>query len=139
MVQVRRSGEGARDLSGLVARFEAWRRTRTSRRTRIPEDLWTAAVAASSRSGISRTARVLRLNEQELRRRCGELDRISRTAVPRGPAAGFVELRPAAAVSSTPHWVVELESAVGRLRIEGGGASALDVAALAAAFLRVSS
>ena len=132
-----------RELSRVLARFETWRRKRPSRRTRIPQSLWDAAVEVSARSGISQTARVLRLNEQELRRRSagagiGQVTSGVRDGSRR--SVGFIELVPAAAPPSALSWVVELESPVGaRLRIEGRGEGELDVASLAAAFLRVSS
>lgn len=130
--------EQGRELRRVAARFERWRRERASRRERIPQELWQVAVEASSRTGISRTARVLRLNEQELRRRArdGEVE----SAVPsvRQRTAAFVELRPAA--GSAPSWVMELETVAGaRLRIEGRGAGEVDLASLAAALLCVSS
>jgi hypothetical protein len=81
---------------------------------------------------------VLRLNEQELRRRAraGEVEAAMPSVGQR--TAAFVELRPAAA--TVPSWVVELETAAGaRLRIEGRGAGELDLASLTAALLRVAS
>jgi hypothetical protein len=137
MVQARGGSEQDRELSRTAARFETWRRGRASRRERIPPELWRAAVEASARAGISRTARVLRLNEQELRRRA-----VAGAAVPSVAqrVAGFVELRPAATLPPSPSWVVELETVVGaRLRIEGRCASEIDVASLAATLLRASS
>lgn len=140
MVRDRGGREQARELTRAVARFETWRRSRASRRERIPPELWQAAVDAAMRAGLSRTARVLRLNEQELRRRAhdGEFGAAAPSVSQR--TTGFVELRPTAMLAPSPSWIMELETAVGaRLRIEGRGASELDVAALASALLRASS
>jgi len=137
MVQAKGGGEQDREMSRTAARFETWRRGRASRRERIPPELWQAAVDASARTGISRTARILRLNEQELRRRA-----VAGAAVPSVAEriAGFVELRPSSVLPSSPSWVLELQTVVGaRIRIEGHGASEIDVASLAATLLRASS
>ena len=133
-------GELVREVGRVAARFATWRRTRVSRRERIPPELWQAAVEASARTGIRRTARILRLNEQELRRRARDGEAEAAVLGVTQGAAGFVELRPAAAPPAARSWVVELESAAGaRLRIEGRGAGEIDVASLAAALLRASS
>lgn len=142
MVQRNGSSEQIRELSRTAARFETWRRRRASRRERIPAELWQAAVDSATRAGLSRTARVLRLNEQELRRRAEAGGVVAGAAGPRVPrlTGGFMELRPAATLSPSPNWVVEVETVGGaRLRIEGRGASEVDVTSLAAALLHSAS
>jgi hypothetical protein len=127
--------EESRELAVGRDRFEAWRRTRPSRRTRIPEALWAEAVRLAGRNGLSRTARTLRLNEQELRRRSAK----GATPRPASEAARFVDLAPLAlpAVAAPAAYVVELEVSGGaRLRIEVHGEGRLDVESLARSFVQ---
>ncbi len=56
------------DLEDTRAAFDSWRSTRQGRR-RIPEHLWLAAVRLLDRYPLTRTARELRLNSTELRKR----------------------------------------------------------------------
>jgi hypothetical protein len=124
--------ESARELARGLERFEEWRRTRPSRRTRIPDPLWAEAVRLAAGNGVSRTARTLRLNEQELRRRAAKAGRATL-----GLSAGnaFVELP--IALGAPARYVVEMEGAGGaRLRIEVHGEGRLDVESLARSFLR---
>jgi hypothetical protein len=124
--------ERSKELSAGLERFEAWRRTRPSRRTPIPESLWAEAVRLASRNGLGRTARTLRLNEQQLRRRLGK----GATTRGAGEAVRFVEVPPLA-VPAAAAYVVELELSAGaRLRIEVHGEGQLDVEALARSFVR---
>ena len=56
------------DLEHTRAEFDSWRSTQPRRR-RIPEYLWLAAVRLLDRYPLTRTARELRLNSTELRKR----------------------------------------------------------------------
>jgi hypothetical protein len=65
---------GARKIRDLSARledvrrrFEDWRRTRRGG-SRIPDRLWTSAAIVASRYGISRTAHLLRVNYDALKK-----------------------------------------------------------------------
>jgi hypothetical protein len=49
-------------------RFERWRRRR-KKRSRIPEQLWRAAVAVAASYGVNPTARALGLDYYELKKR----------------------------------------------------------------------
>ena len=73
--------------------FESWREVRTSRR--IPDELWSRAIALAQRYGVSRTAHVLRLGYRCLKRRVKD-------ANPPEPLLGqpFVEVLPSASVSA---------------------------------------
>ena len=103
-------------------RFEHWRQTRR-RRSPIPEVLWTVALAAATTHGAYRTARALRLNYTDLKRRLGTMDG---TPAP----ATFVELLPAARGGS-PVCTLELENARGTtLRLQLPGITPPDLAAL---------
>ena len=49
-------------------RFEKWRK-KHKKRTRLPEQLWSAAVKLAHEYGVNRTARVLRLDYNGLKKR----------------------------------------------------------------------
>ena len=103
-------------------RFEHWRRTRPPH-SRIPEALWTVALAAARTHGVYRTARTLRLNYTDLKRRLG--------AANGAPApATFVELLPVPSPGG-PACTLELETAQGtKLRIQLQGIAPPDLTAL---------
>jgi hypothetical protein len=123
--------QGSKELAVGLEHFEAWRRTRPSRRTPIPESLWAEAVRLARRNGLGRTARTLRLNEQQLRRRSGRA-----TTRGAGEGARFVEVPPLA-VPAAAAYVVELELSAGaRLRIEVHGEGRVDVESLARSFVQ---
>jgi len=156
---------GARERRGLPARleavrgrFERWRRTRKVR-SRIPEPLWAAAVRAAAQYGIHRTARALRLNYYELKKRVegasaakkrgeasaakkrGEASAAKKrgeaSALPAGkvPAGSrFLEL-PAPAWPGCGECTLELENGGGaKLRVHLKGFEAPDLAALSRSF-----
>ena len=54
-------------LEEAKARFEAWRQNRNGK-ARIPDDLWSAAVAVARKEGVSRTATELRVEWNHLKR-----------------------------------------------------------------------
>jgi hypothetical protein len=56
------------NIEQLDERFKRWRRGRP-RGTKIPEDLWAAAVALAQEQGVNRTARRLRLDYYDLKKR----------------------------------------------------------------------
>jgi len=138
---------GARERQGLPARleavrgrFEQWRRTRKVR-SRIPEPLWAVAVKAAAQYGIHRTARALRVNYYELKKRVERQAAISgaqqQTALPAGkvPAgATFLEL-PAPAWPGCGECTLELEDGGGaKLRVHLKGFQPPDLAALNRSF-----
>lgn len=100
------------DIEDLRRRLEEWRSTRP-RRARLPEPLWSEAVALARTQGLAPTARALRLDYGSLKKR---LQRLAADA-PGAPPA-FVELiAPTAANLSA--CVVELEGPRGgRMRIQ---------------------
>jgi hypothetical protein len=137
-------------------RIERWRRERTSRKEAIPEQVWSAAVAAARADGIWSTSRALRLEFNRLKARVGAkgnaLTRArsataestgrcgvgGRAEIHREPA--FVEVvldpareaDPAGAVGKA---VIELMGRQGeRMRIEIAGSTAVDVLGLSQTF-----
>ncbi len=58
------------ELRALINRFDHWRQTRATRRDPIPDPIWEQAISLTRRLPLSRVAKRLRLNRQELKRRC---------------------------------------------------------------------
>ena len=108
-------------LDEARARFEEWRNSRSGK-SRIPAELWSAAVEVARKEGINRTARELHVAWDDLKRRMPAAG-----AVPRQPA--FVELV-TPQVQSVPECTLELEGRRGKLRIQVKGASASYLATL---------
>ncbi len=100
-------------LGGLRRRFASWRQKRL-KRSRIPEDLWKAAIKAARKHGVWRTAQRLGVDYYSLKAR---LKRKPARARDNG-AVEFVEL-PGKLSSAGPVSVVELQDGDGhRLRVE---------------------
>jgi hypothetical protein len=117
-------------LAHAARRFAAWRRTRTTRR--IPEELWSLAAELGARYGVSRTARALRVQYYDLKKRISEEP--SGAPTDEGPAPAFVEILTAPA-SVPSECVVEFEIPSGaKMRIEVKGGDAPDLAALSRVF-----
>jgi len=125
--------KGGKDAVRVVAlrrRIERWRRTR-AKRTRMPEQLWTAAADLAREHGVHRIARAVGVGYEGLRDRLDN-GRSGRSA--KSGAAGFVELNGAALLGGVPHNVVELCDRDGR-RLVIRLAGAVDVAEVMATFL----
>jgi hypothetical protein len=122
-------------MEELGRQLEAWRNSHALRR-RLPEELWTAAVGVAGQEGIYRTARALRLDYANLKRRIEATDakkaifpskaqqddarvkprRKVGASVKRGSAPPeFVELL---AGSIGADCVIEVEGQGGRMRIQ---------------------
>lgn len=104
----RKQGQAqAASIEQLRQKIEHWRKTR-QRRTRMPQELWEAAVAVAREHGVHATARALRIGYEGLRARVGKTpERAGRQqARPK-----FVELGPGLAIGGAS--VVELQSASG--------------------------
>lgn len=115
------------------SRFEQWRQNRQGK-ARIPDELWSAAMAVARRDGISRTAAALHLDGGKLKRLMMAAGIKADQAIP--PA--FVELvapRPAGPLECT----IELEGRQAKIRIHCKGASAADLAELSRALLEPAS
>ena len=107
-------------------RFEQWRSSQTGRRP-IPESLWVLASELARQHGVFRTAQVLRLDYNKLKRLTPTTTSAG-TATSAAPPA-FVEL----IASSATHpcdCIIEVEGARGRMRIEWKGSTAPDLAGL---------
>ena len=127
-------------LERLRQRFERLRRTRKAR-SRIPDSLWTAAVAMAKNYGVNRTAKTLRLDYYSLKKRVERaviadhgFAVISAGLPEESAAAAFVELAPPASAVACD-CTVELENAAGaKMRVHWKGVEAPDLAALSRSF-----
>lgn len=121
---------------GMVRRrFERWRATRTGL-SRIPANLWAAAVKAAGRYGLNPTAQALGLDYSALKKRVAAAG--SEPASGNGSegqaVATFVELAPPVS-SGVSECILELENAAGaKMRVHLKGVAAPDLAALSRSF-----
>jgi hypothetical protein len=86
-------------LAELIAHFDHWRQSRTTRGEAIPEPLWEQAVSLTRVLSLSRVAKRLRLNRQELKKRCGQ----SRPPEPTSP--GVLPIPDFIEVKTEPAWI----------------------------------
>ena len=132
--------EKARVLPAEVAevrqRIEQWRRTR-SKRTAMPQELWSAAVSLAGDYGLYRVARGLGVSYSALKRRVTEAEASKRSTGQADTRAGFVEVDTAPLFSGgeAAGSVVELSDGVGvTMKIRVPASQAVDVVGLVAAF-----
>src|SRR5690606_27857237 len=142
----RAKSDGLRpEVGKLRDQIERWRKTRT-KRTRMPEKLWTLATALGRAHGVYRISQDLGINYDSLRVRVeqpghgvaarGGGRQLRKAAVKLRPK--FVELSamptPVAAIGSDST-LVEVEDAAGsKLTIRLGATSPVDVSSVLAAF-----
>jgi hypothetical protein len=87
-------------LAELIEHFDHWRQTRTTRADAIPDSLWEQAVSLTSVLPLSRVAKRLRLNRQELKKQCGQRRQAESSATPAAlPMPDFIE------VKAAPTWI----------------------------------
>jgi hypothetical protein len=116
------------ELQPVHRQFEQWRRT-CQPGGRIPAPLWAAAVAAARRHGVYRTARLLHLESQKLKRLMGAARLVSRVPAA-AEAPTFVELV-APGGGSSGACTIEIEGPRGgRLRVQLRGGTPPDLVAL---------
>jgi hypothetical protein len=129
------------DVEQVRRRWAEWRRTHAVR-SRLPEELWAAAVELVQRDGIDATARALDVDKPSLRKWAGRLNPapsqpVRRKSQPKQRAntlPAFVELL-ASGSSTASSCVVEVESPRGaKLRLELKGVQASELAELIRAF-----
>jgi hypothetical protein len=109
------------DLQQLSERLEEWRRVNAPR-TRLPESIWEAAVEMAQRHGLHCTTNALRMDYTRLKKRLA-----AGTQPPKPTPPAFLELL--APARGPMEYVVELESACGRMRVAMKG-TPLDWASL---------
>jgi hypothetical protein len=111
-------------LEEVAGHFEHWRREK-KKGERIPEPLWSEAIALVKDYGLSQVTRRLRLSGRDLNKRRGILGSGRRRARRVEPPATFVELAPEVVVQaqrpqSTPGCLELIRPDGLRLRIEPG-------------------
>lgn len=113
-------------LKEAQQRFDEWRGSHSGRRP-IPEVLWSLAAELAAQHGVFRTAKVLRLDYNKLKRQIQAAAPVAKSASV--PQPSFVELiAPVSAASC--ECVIEVEGPRGRMRIEWKGSTAPDLAGL---------
>ncbi len=130
-----REGQGAAAgrVEGVRKQIDRWRCTR-KRCSPMPERLWDEASLLASKLGVHRVKCALGLNYESLKRRVGGIAERGNAA---GKAPGFVELSGALLGAASGAVVVEVADADGgRLTVQLGTGSELDVARLVEAFRR---
>ena len=106
-------------IQKVKQRFETWREVR-KKRTKIPEELWQAAVELSSDYSLNEISQTLHLNYSVLKERIVSM-KTEKLGV-EGAVGGFVEVDLGRRMS-TEEWVFELEDGKGakmRMRMKGG-------------------
>jgi hypothetical protein len=112
-------------VAQLQRQLEQFRSTQ-SRRTKLPESLWQAAVELARQHGVYCVARPLRLDYMRLKKRLGGSPIVQRKATK--PA--FVELI-APSHAQLEEWVIEFESSGGsKMRIQWKASAPPDWTAL---------
>jgi hypothetical protein len=85
---------GETQLAELMDRFDHWRQSRTTRGEPIPDSLWEQAVSLTRLLPLSRVAKRLRLNRQELKKRCGQHQPQQPDTPDRLSVPDFIEVKP---------------------------------------------
>jgi len=120
-------------LEGVRRRFEAWRRTRRGG-SRIPDRLWASAAIVASTYGISRTANVLRVNYDALKKHITPQTADTVDVSKEDAAATFFELAHPARAGSC-ECTVELEDVAGaKMRVLLRSVEMPDLAAISRSF-----
>ena len=121
------------ELIVLRRRVDGWRRDGGGRGSRIPEAMWAEAVSVSESAGLYATARALRFNYENLKKRAIAARKEPR---PRKQAMEFVAL-PMPQLANGLKVLIDLAGPDGeRMRIEVCGGSAAEVGTLAHALWR---
>lgn len=120
-------------LEKVQQRFESWRQRRL-KRTRIPQNLWKAAVALSQEYSIFHLSKALRVNYTALKKQVAKFT-TAQTSTAYVSSSACVELpvpAPAAALESTIE-MIKSDGAVMRMHLKGSTCS--DLLELGKAFL----
>jgi len=116
-------------LATVKLQFRTWRETR-KQKSRIPDELWAAAVSLSDRYSIHHISKALHVNHTALR------DRVSAYKINKNQQTHscFIELA-APQPSPVSEWLIEMENRFGdKMRMQFSGATDLDLWALSQSF-----
>ena len=131
-----RQGRSATEgrVERVKVQIEGWRGGKPKRCSPMPERLWNEATRLAREVGVHRIKCALGLNYETLKKRAQE---IGCPGSAEAQAPGFVEWSGAQLLGPTRGAVVEVHDAFGgRLTIQLGTGSGLDVAGLVEAFRR---
>ena len=123
-------------LEQVRQRFEFWRKRR-KKRTRIPQNLWQAAIALSEEYSICHLSKTLRVNYTTLKSKVENAN-----ATEEGPshtlATPFIEFQaPAAPFIESTIEMIKSDGSVMRMHVKGAGA--FDLVEMGRAFLAIDS
>jgi len=120
-------------LSTARHQFDHWRSQQPNKRTRLPKELWSQAVALAQEHGLNKTARALGLKYYSLKKHLGETS--ADDLMPAKTEPDFIELVPGVmtpgSVECTIEWIDGSDVTV-RMHIKGTGLS--DLTSLARVF-----
>ena len=118
-------------LTEVQSRFAAWRKTR-QHRSRIPEELWAAAVRLSNKHSIHKISRALRLSSADLKERIEQSHRVP-DIIKSTPSLDFIPID--IAPTQLAECIVEMEHRNGnKMRMHFKGNADLDLQSFAKAF-----
>jgi len=119
-------------LEKLRKRFDQWRRTHVVR-SRLPDELWATAVKMADIYGLHRTARVLGLDYNSLKKRVEQQSDVAAKA--KLSDVRFVELPGVGMSAGCCECSVEWEDAAGsKMRVHLKGTTMPDLAGLSRSF-----
>jgi hypothetical protein len=132
--KARRASTRTPDIERVRQRIEQWRRTR-AKKTRMPEELWAAAVALARDHGIYAASRGLRVNYESLKTRL-KGRRLEKRAPKPASAATFIELgAPLAFAGGRAGATLELVDSTGaKLAVHLAAGDTVDLLGLAREF-----
>ena len=126
----------APSLEQVQQRFESWRQRR-KKRTRIPQNLWQAAVALSEEYSIYHLSKALRLNYTTLKKKVASANWPEERPSEILPTP-FIELpAPAPLLPESTIEMIKTNGSVMRMRVKGAACS--DLVELGKAFLAMDS
>ena len=124
----------APSLEQVQQRFESWRQRR-KKRTRIPQNLWKAAVSLSKEYSISYLAKALRVNHTDLKNQVAKFN-IPESSL--SDLSSFVELpAPTEPFLESSIEMIKSDGSVMRMHLKGAGC--FDLLELAKSFLAIDS
>jgi len=116
-------------INHLQKRLDVWRKAHRQG-SRLPRRIWKAAVEVAEQCGVNKTAKALRLNYYDLKKRL-DAGSVRGASVP-----SFIELSPATS-GLTPECIIEFETRNGaKMRVHIKGMEVPDLNALSSSFWR---
>ncbi len=120
----------AHSLEQVRQRFEAWRQQR-KKRTRIPQNLWQAAVALSEQHSLCHLSKALRVNYTALKKQVVKFNKPEQ-GVSDTPCTTFFELPAPTSLLESNIEMIKRDGSVMRMHVNGATCS--DLVQLSKAF-----